>query len=67
MERLQKVTVQVPAALLRRAQAACDEGVTGTIRRGLELLAAKEAYASVRRMRGRLKLDIDVAELREER
>lgn len=67
MERLQKVTVQVPASLLRRAQAACDDGVTGTIRRGLELVAAKEAYARVRRLRGRLKLDIDLAELREDR
>lgn len=67
MERLRRVTVRVPASLLRRAQAACGGDAAGAIRRGLELVAAKEAYAHVRSLRGRLKLDIEVAELREDR
>jgi len=35
-----KVTVELPADLLRRAQQSSGEGVTSTIRRGLELIAA---------------------------
>ncbi len=67
MTKLQKVTVQVPADLLRRAQRACDDGTTGTIRRGLELLAAKDAYEGVRKLRGKVNLRLDLAALREDR
>jgi hypothetical protein len=67
MARLQKVTVQLPADLLERAQRACDDGVTGTIRRGLELVAAKDAYEAVRKLRGKLSLDLDLDALREDR
>jgi hypothetical protein len=67
MERATKVTVHVPAALLKRAQAACDDGVTGTIRRGLELVAARDAYDRVRKMRGRVHLGIDLDKLRDDR
>jgi hypothetical protein len=67
MSALRKVTVVVPADLLARAQRAADDGVTATIRRGLELVAAKDAYARVRRMRGRVKLRLDLAALREDR
>jgi hypothetical protein len=66
MAKLQKITVQLPADLLERAQRACDEGVTGTIRRGLELVAAKEAYDRVRSLRGKVRLDLNLKTLRED-
>jgi hypothetical protein len=63
----QKVTVELPKQLLERAQRSTGEGVTATLRRGLELVAAREAYARLRALRGKLRLSIDVASLREDR
>ena len=44
MSGARKVTVELPADLLRRAQKSTGDGITSTIRRGLELVAAGEAY-----------------------
>jgi hypothetical protein len=62
-----KITVHVPEQLLARAQKAAGAGITETVRRGLELLAASEAYEGLRKMRGRVKFSIDLNELREDR
>jgi hypothetical protein len=62
-----KVTVELPADLLRRAQKSSGEGVTSTIRRGLELVAAGRAYRDLRALKGRVSLSIDVGTLREDR
>jgi hypothetical protein len=62
-----KVTVELPVDLLRRAQKSSGEGVTATIRRGLELIAAGRAYRDLRRLKGRVSLSIDLAKLREDR
>lgn len=62
-----KVTVQVPGELLRRAQKSTGAGVTATIRRGLELVAAAKTYEELRRLRGRVAFSIDLARLREDR
>jgi hypothetical protein len=51
----QKITVEVPAALLEQARRVTGEGVTGTVRRGLELVARASAYDRLRGSRGRLK------------
>jgi hypothetical protein len=67
MPKLKKVTVVLPADLLRRAQRTSAEGVTATIRRGLELLAAHETYQRILAMRGRVHLGLDLAALREDR
>jgi hypothetical protein len=67
MSTARKVTVELPADLLRRAQQSSGEGVTATIRRGLELIAAGRAYRDLRRLRGRVSLCIDVDTLREDR
>lgn len=64
---MQKITAHVPAALLRRAQAATGKGVTETVRLGLDLLAAAKAAEELRRRRGTLRLEIDLAELRRDR
>ncbi len=62
-----KVTVEIPADLLRRAQKSTGEGITGTIRQGLELIAASRAYEKLRQLRGRVSFSIDWKKLREDR
>ena len=65
--RSQKVTVHLDSDLLRRARERTGEGVTGTIRQGLELVAASEAYERLRALRGKVKFSIDLKKLREDR
>lgn len=67
MSSTQKVTIQIPPDLLRRARKSTGEGITATVRHGLELVAARTAYESLRRMRGKVGLSLDVAALREDR
>jgi len=67
MASTQKVTIEVPAELLRRARRSTGEGITATVRRGLELVAARGAYQKLRLLRGRVRLSLDVKALREDR
>lgn len=64
---LKKVTVLLPEELVSRAQRAHGEGIAPTIRRGLELVAARGAYQAIRRQRGKVRLSIDVRTLRQDR
>lgn len=61
-----KLTIHVPEDLLARATAASGEGVTPTIHRNLELMAAGAAYTKLRRLRGKVKFGIKLKELREQ-
>lgn len=67
MKTARKVTVELPEELLKLAQESTGEGVTATIRRGLELVASQGACASLQKLRGRVHLSIDLRELREDR
>ena len=67
MKAQRKITVVVPDELVRRAKRATGLGLAPTVRKCLELVAAREAYDGLRRLRGKLKLDIDVDRLREDR
>ena len=67
MRPARKITIEVPEELLRKAQESTGEGITETIRRGLQLVAAGRAYEDLRRLRGRLKLSVDVRRLRDDR
>jgi hypothetical protein len=62
-----KITVHVRSDLLERAQKAARAGVTETVRKGLELLAASEAYDGLLKMRGKVKFSVDLSELRQDR
>ena len=62
-----KITVQIPDELLTRAQQASGKGVTATVRDGLRLVAAAEAYKGLRRLRGKVKFSLDLERLREDR
>jgi hypothetical protein len=66
MAAARKVTVELPSDLLRRAQRSSGEGITSTIRRGLELVAAGQAYRDLRRLKGRVSFSIDLDALRED-
>ncbi|MBI1774875.1 MAG: hypothetical protein HYR63_05960 [Proteobacteria bacterium] len=62
-----KVTVHLPVALLVKAQRVTGEGVTETLRQGLEALTAAKAARDLRRLRGKIALAIDLKELRRDR
>lgn len=66
-ETVRKITVEVPAPLLQDAQRSTGAGVTATVRRGLELVAAGRAYDRLRSLRGKVNFSIDLAELRRDR
>lgn len=59
-----KITVEIPEDLLERATAATGNGITPTVRRGLELVAISGVYARLRRQRGKTKFSIQLSELR---
>jgi hypothetical protein len=61
-----KVTVILPADLLARAQRSTKQGITATVRQGLELVAASRAAEELRRLRGRVRMSIDLDRLRED-
>ena len=50
METVRKITVEVPPELLERAQRASGSGITQTVRTGLQLVAASNAYARLRQL-----------------
>ena len=64
---LRKITVEVPAELLRKAQEASGSGVTQTVRAGLQLIAATETYDQLRRLRGKVRFSRSAAELKFDR
>ena len=59
-----KITLELPEDLLRRAQQCTGEGVTATVRRGLELLAASRAYTGLQKLRGKVRFSIKLKDLR---
>lgn len=62
-----KITVELPAELLDRAQQASGAGITQTIRTGLELVAASRTYARLRRLRGRVRFSRTWRQLKADR
>ncbi len=65
--KLKKLTIQLPNDLLTRATQASGEGITPTIRRGLELVAAGGAYRNFRSLKGKVKLQLNLEALRQDR
>ena len=64
---LRKVTLLLPEELIDRAIAASGTGLTPTIRKGLETVIASKAIADVHALRGKVRISIDVDELRRDR
>lgn len=67
MDTARKITIEVPAHLLEQAQQASRSGITQTVRMGLELLAASNAYSQLRQMRGKVRFSHSLAELKSDR
>ena len=67
MKAEKKVTVMLPEDLLERAIKATGEGITPTLRKGLELVAAKDVYKSLLKLKGKFDLKIDLKESRKDR
>ena len=57
----------VDPALLDRAQKSTGQGITRTVHRGLELVAAADVYKKLRALRGKVAVSLDVEKLREDR
>ena len=68
MSEMRKITVFVPAKLLASAQDYTSEGVTETVRRGLEKLARQAFYEHLKALKGKVSFDdFDLEELRRDR
>jgi hypothetical protein len=67
MDAARKITVEVPVDLLERAQRASGTGVTQTVRAGLRLIAASQAYARLRTYRGKIRFSRTARELKTDR
>lgn len=67
METARKITVEIPGALLEKAQQASGTGITQTVRTGLQLLAASQAYKRLRQLRGQVRFARTLAELKSDR
>ncbi len=67
METAKKITILISEELLDKAQEATGLGITPTIRRGLELVAASDVYEKLEKLKGKVKLSIRLKMLREDR
>ena len=67
METARKITVEVPPGLLEKAQRASGTGITQTVRRGLQLVAASRTYTRLRQLRGKVRFTRSLAELKTDR
>ena len=67
MGHAKKITVEVDEELLDRAQKQARDGVTGTVRLGLEILAAADAYEKRLGLRGKVKFSTSLTTMRKDR
>jgi len=63
---LKKITLFVPAELLEEALRIGGDNMTQTVRRGLELITARDAFSELRKMRGKVKFSLSLDEMRYE-
>lgn len=64
---IRKVTIRLPLGLLEKAQDCTGEGITETVRQGLQLVAASRAYESLFKLRGKVRFSKSAKKLREDR
>ena len=67
MQTARKITIEVPPDLLDKAQKATGAGITQTVRTGLQLVAASQAYAELRQLRGKVRFSRTLADLKADR
>lgn len=57
----------LPEDLIEKALKATGEGLTPTLRKGLELIAAKDAYRGLLRLKGKFDLGLDYKKVKKDR
>jgi hypothetical protein len=62
-----KITIEIPEDLLEKAQEATGLGITQTVRTGLQLVAASQAYDRLLELRGKFKFSLTWEELKDDR
>jgi hypothetical protein len=62
-----KITIEIPESLLEKAQEATGSGITQTVRTGLQLVAASQAYDRLLELRGKVKFSLTLEELKADR
>jgi hypothetical protein len=62
-----KITIEIPENLLEKAQEATGSGITQTVRTGLQLVAASQAYDRLLELRGKVKFSLTWQELKDDR
>lgn len=67
MSAARKVTLQLPADLVEKAQQSSGKNLTATVCDGLRLVAAGRAYDGLRQLKGKVKFSITLQKLREDR
>lgn len=67
MSTARKITVEIAPELLEKAQKASGAGITETVRTGLQLVAASQAYARLRQLRGRVRFTRSLRDLKADR
>jgi len=67
MATVRKITIEIPEQLLGKAQRATGAGITQTVRTGLQLVAASQAYEQLRRFRGKVRFSRTLVELKTDR
>jgi hypothetical protein len=67
MKTVRKITVEVPTDLIEKAQKASGDGITKTVRTGLQLVAASHTYARLRQLRGKVRFSLTFSELKTDR
>lgn len=64
MKNIRRITANLPADLLRSAQEATGKGITETLIEGLEQLKRRRFDQRALRLRGKLRLDVNLDEIR---
>ena len=62
-----KITVEISPKLLEKAQQASGTGITQTVRTGLQLVAASQAYAHLHQLRGKVRFTQTLPDLKADR
>ena len=63
-EAVRKITANIPAKLLKKAQDTTGLGITGTLIAGLEELERSHRRSALRSLRGRVKFELDLEKSR---
>lgn len=63
-EPAKKITANIPAKLLERAQRATGKGITETLIAGLEELEKSQQRSALRGLRGKVRFELDLDETR---